>query len=625
MPPMDNRSQVLAARLISAAIIVLGLYVARPVLIPLGLALLLAFMLQPAVRRLRRLGLPNALAVGLTATVVFALLGMLVYIIAGQVQSLVERLPDYRKEVVEKVMNVRGSLRGGSFERLKSTVTEVMQEVAEKERAESAAPETVEPAEAAEAPPVAEAGPGQTSDPPSAKIIVAESGSAMKDFSSMAGLLSPLATAGLVVLLVVILLLKWADLRARLIALVDENLTSTTAALDDAARRVSRYLAMQFMVNVATGLAVWGGLSLIGLEWAGLMGLCAGILRYVPYVGPVVGAGLPLALSVATMNGWGPVIAVAAFFVVLELVLNNVVEPWLYGSRVGVSELGIIMAAVVWTLLWGPVGLVLATPLTVCLVVLGENVPGLAFFSKLLSDRAHLPEYATLTQRLIAGDTIEAADILSRHSDRASVAETYDAVVVPALARVRHEQRLGHLDAGAAATIASALPPVFADLASDEEEDEEKTAPSLISDAVLAVWSLCPMTEAAVSMLPHRLRHLHCTFLFFNTQTLASDAVARLKEAPPLAIALLHLDPTDFPRATATLRRLRRVLPDLPLIVGRWGEYPLTPAELQELDSLGAAATVASPADLAAWAGPRAISLARVLTAPEAQANVRGI
>lgn len=604
----ESRSQVLAARLTSAAIIILGLYVAKQVLIPLALAVLLAFMLQPGVRRFRRLGLPNPLAVGVTSLVFFALIALLLYFIAGQVREVVVQLPDKKEKLVQRVSDIRGSLRGGSIEKIKSTVTEVMQEVEEKERSESAATESAEssPVETSAPAPSPEAEP---EEPPPTKVIVAKDESAVDGLSSAASLLTPLGTAGLVVLLVVLLLLKWADLRARLIALVDHNLSTTTAALDDAGQRVSRYLAMQFMVNVGTGLVVWGGLSLIGLEWAGLMGLCAALFRYIPYVGPLAAAALPIALSLATTDGWGSVIAVVIMFVIMELVLNNVIEPWLYGSRVGVSEIGIIIAAVAWTLLWGPAGLVLATPLTVCLVVIGEKVPGLAFISKLLSDRPHLPEHAALTQRLIAGDTIEASDILARYRDRATPEEAFDDVVVPALARVRHEQRLGQLEPAAATAAAAALPPMFADLTPEAEAVKSPLA----KDSVLAVWSLCPMSETAASMLPDRLHQIPCSFLLFNAQSLASDVISRLREAPPLGITLLHLHPTDFPRVTATLRRLRRALPDLPIIVARWGEQSLTPSEREELGGLGATAVVATPSELAAWAGPRALSVARVL------------
>ena len=604
--PLESRSQLLAARLTSAAIIVLAMYVAKGVLIPLGLALLVAFMLQPAVRWLRRRRVPHGAAVALTATVFSLALGCLVWVIAGQVRSLSAELPKYRENLVTKITEVRRSLRGGSIDTLKTTVTEVMETVEEKERAESPA------AGAGEGGAVAAPAAPEAAPPTTVVLAKEEEKDAVGELNSAAGMLSPLGTAGLVVLLVVLLLLKWADLRGRLIALVGHNLTTTTAALDDAARRVSRYLATQFMVNAATGLVVWVGLSVIGLPYGGLMGLCAGLFRYVPYVGPLAAAALPVMMSVATSAGWGPVVAVVVLFVVLELVLNNVIEPWLYGSRLGVSELGIILATVVWTFLWGGAGLVLATPLTVCLVVLGENVPALSFLSKLLSDRVHLPVHATLTQRLLAGDTIEASDILSTHRERAGADETYDTVVVPALARVRHEQRLGHLDAAQAAGIAAALPPMLAELACLDKE----VPATLAKSSTFAVWSLCPMSECAASLLPNRFRQIPCELLLFNPQSLAADVVARLQAPSPLGLALLHLDPSDHARVTAILRRLRRALPELPVLVSRWGEYPLAEAEREELTGLGAAALASTPAELAAWLSPRALDVARPLPSP---------
>ena len=615
MMSMENRSLVLAARLTSAAIIVLGLYVAKPVLIPLGLALLIAFMLQPAVRWLRRRGLPQGAAVAVTALVFIGVFGLIGWLIAGQIQSLVPNIPQYQKNLAERVATVRTKLRGGVLDSMKSKMEEALESAEAKERAAEA---EAAGAKAAAGSPAAEPlTPSEDAEPEPTKVVLAEEEDAVEELSSAAGMLSPLGTAGLVVLLVVLLLLKWADLRGRLIAMVDHHLTTTTAALDDAARRVSRYLAMQFMVNAVTGVAVWAGLAAIGIPYAGLIGLCAGLFRYVPFVGPLASAALAVVMSLATSSGWWPIVAVVGLFVALELVLNNVVEPWLYGSRLGVSEIGIILATVAWTLLWGPAGLVLATPLTVCLVVLGENVPALAFLSKLLSDRVHLPVHATLTQRLMAGDTIEAADILASHREQASAAETFDAVVVPALARVRHEQRLGHLDAAQASAIASALPPML------QEWDEPKTPSdvALTKESSIAVWSLCPMSEAVAGLLEDRFAAVPCEFIRFNAQSLASDVTARLLEVKPLGLVLLHLDPSDFPRVLATLRRVRRSLPEVAVGVARWGEAPVAGEERDQLAALGAAAVFTSPAELGAWLSPRAQAVARVIPAPEDGVN----
>lgn len=603
---VENRSVVLAARLTSAAIIVLGLYVAKPVLIPLGLAMLIAFMLQPAVRWLRRRGLPQGASVAVTALVFFLLFGLMGWLIAGQVRSLGPQIPEYQKKLAERIALVRTKLRGGVLDSMKSKMSEAMESAEAKERGKAIGEEGIR----------AEAGVvgGAAAEPEPTKVVLAEEEDTVEELSSAAGMLSPLGTAGLVVLLVVLLLLKWADLRGRLIALVDHHLTTTTAALDDAARRVSRYLAMQFMVNAGTGAAVWAGLAAIGIPYAGLLGLCAGLFRYVPFVGPLASAALAVVMSLATSTGWWPIVAVVGLFVVLELVLNNVVEPWLYGSRLGVSEIGIILATVAWTLLWGPAGLVLATPLTVCLVVLGENVPALAFLSKLLSDRVHLPVHATLTQRMMAGDTIEAADILASYREQASAADTYDAVVVPALARVRHEQRLGHLDAAQAAAMAAALPTML----DDWDERDTPAMVALTKESSVAVWSLCPMSEAAASLMPDRFSQIPCEFVRFNAQSLASDVTTRLAESKPLGLVLLHLDPSDFPRVLATLRRVRRVLPDLPVLVARWGESPVASEERDQLATLGATAVLTAPSELAAWINPRAQAVARVVPADEA-------
>jgi predicted PurR-regulated permease PerM len=613
-----ERSIALAAPLIAGAVILLLLYFGRPVLIPLAMALLIAFMLQPAIRRLRKIGMGRGTATALTAATALLLLGALTWFIAIQINALTGEIPKYKQNLISKITELRQSLRGGSLDQLKTTITEVMDEVKEKEKLSEAGKD---PGTATESALPAAKEPDSPDDKTVREVIVQEKEPEIPEEVYGAGaMLEPLATAGLVLLLVILFLLKWGDLRQRLIALVGRNLTTTTTALDDAGTRVSKYLSVQFLVNLGTGLFVWAGLSIIGVPYAGLMGLCAGLFRYVPYAGPVAATALPIMMSFITSSSWAPVIAVGIMFLVMELVLNNIIEPWLYGTSVGVSEIGIIIATVVWTFLWGPAGLVLATPLTVCLVVLGKHVSGLSFLAKLLSDNVDHPVHEAFTQRLMAGDTMEATDILNGYRESSGAGETFDNLIVPALARVRHEQRHGQLDATAASRIASAIPQIFEDTGSLEAPE-----PTMEKNSVFAVWSLCPMSEAAASMLDARLQDVPCEIRQFNAQSLASDINAWIGSQAPLGVLLLSMDDSDFRRLSYALRRLRHAHPALSILPGRWGGQLFTSEEAEELLRLGAKTPVTDPAQLRAWLMPLAVQVARILPAAPVPAPERNL
>jgi predicted PurR-regulated permease PerM len=610
-PRSVERSLALAAPLIAGAVILLLLYFGRPVLIPLAMALLIAFMLQPAIRRLRRIGLGKGTATAVTATAALLLLGGLSWFIAVQVNALTAEIPKYKHNLISKITELRQSMRGGSLDQLKSTITEVMDEVKEKEKLTEAEKDSAG-AKVSE-PPAMEATKSRDGKPVQEVIVHEKEPEIPGEITGASAMLEPLATAGLVLLLVILFLLKWGDLRQRLIALVGRNLTTTTTALDDAGTRVSKYLSVQFLINLCTGVFVWTGLSIIGIPYAGLMGLCAGLFRYVPYAGPMAAAALPIVMSFITSSSWQPVIAVGIMFLFMELVLNNIIEPWLYGTSVGVSEIGIIIATVVWTFLWGPAGLVLATPLTVCLVVLGKHVSSLSFLAKLLSDNVDYPIHETFTQRLMAGDTMEATDILNGYRESNGAEETFDNLIVPALARVRNEQRHGHLEVTAASRISSAIPQIF-----EETGSMAAPEPTMEKNSGFAVWSLCPMSEAAASLLEARLQDVPCEIEQFNAQSLASDISAWINSHAPIGVLLLSMDDSDFQRLSYALRRLRRSHPNLNILPGRWGGQPFTEEETGELLRLGAKTTVTDPAQLRAWLMPLAVQVARIIPAPPA-------
>ncbi|RVD27172.1 AI-2E family transporter, partial [Mesorhizobium sp. M4A.F.Ca.ET.020.02.1.1] len=296
----------------------------------------------------------------------------------------------------------------------------------------------------------------------------------------IAPLLSPLASAGLVIVVVIFMLMEREDLRDRFIRLVGYgDLHRTTQALQDAGKRVGQYLLMQLVVNIVYAVPITIGLWVLGIPNALLWGMLALALRFVPYIGPIIGALLPLFLALAVAPGWALLLWTAALFIVMELITGNVIEPWLYGSRTGLSPLAIIVAAIFWTWLWGPLGLVLSTPLTVCLVVLGRHVPQFEFLDVLFGNEPVLEPHARLYQRLLAGDPDEATDHAEEYLEDKYLFEFYDKVAIPALLLGEHDRMRGVLDDEQRRLVAGSAEALVANLddSAQQEAEEEEVEP----------------------------------------------------------------------------------------------------------------------------------------------------
>jgi hypothetical protein len=359
---------------------------------------------------------------------------------------------------------------------------------------------------------------------------------------------------------------------------------------------------MQLLVNSSFGLVVGVGLYLLGVPYAALWGLCAALFRYVPYAGPVVAAALPLFVSLVVSDGWSQFLAVAALFIVLETISNNFVEPWLYGSSLGISEIGIILTAVVWTVLWGAPGLVLSTPLTVCLVILGEHVPSLRFFSILLSDKPIQSRHYQFYERLLARDDIEATQLVKQFAAEEPDTPAPDALVVPALAFARREQSLRRLSDDQAGELLErvrrVVPPT--------EEDGNGAAPDPAAPLVpVVLWSICPFGDAAQEYLAARLAGLPCQIESVRSTELIGHALARLGELerPPAAVALIQLHGSDHDRVRGMLKRLRAAFPALPVTVARWAGERLEEEENTGLIRAGATAVAGTMARTREWLG----------------------
>ena len=391
--------------------------------------------------------------------------------------------------------------------------------------------------------------------------------------------LAPFATAGMVLVLTIFMLLQREDLRDRLIRLAGSgDLSRTTEAMNDAGERVSRYLLMQCVVNVTYGIPIGVGLWLLGVPNPLLWGMLATVLRFIPFLGPVISASFPILLSFAVDTGWTLPLLCIGLFVAVELFSNNVVEPWLYGSATGLSSLAIIVAAVFWTTLWGPVGLLLATPLTVCLVVLGRHVPQLHFLEVMLGDRQVLPDEAKVYQRLLARDPVEAGELAEERLADSSLPEVGNGLLLPALSLAEQDRQRGRLTPDGQQAVAEGMATLL-------EELTEGTTPAIgagngagtgdRAPLVLCIGARNSLDEAAAGLLAHALRPHGVRADVIPCEKISPRAIASLGTTGVSAVALSYLNPSALPHARRVVRRLRLHFgPHVPILLCLWSAHP---------------------------------------------------
>jgi predicted PurR-regulated permease PerM len=582
----------LCATLLSAAIIVGALYFGRDILVPLALAILLSFALMPLVSLLRRWNFGRVPSVGATVLLAFLVIFGIGAVIGSQITYLAERLPQYQSNVETKIESLRGgSVLGDVFGRATRMLRDLRGEIA--------------------APPVAlvtalTPATGLPATPLPVEIHQPDPGPFELIQRVSAPLLRPLTTGGIVIVFVVLFLLQREDLRDRFIRLAGaRDLQRTTRALDDAGRRLSRYLVTQTALNASFGFFIGLGLMLIGVPNFLLWGFLAMLLRYVPYIGPVIAAGFPLVLALA-----------AALFLVAEMVTGQILEPVLYGHSTGLSAVAVVIAAAFWTWLWGPVGLLLSTPLTLCLVVLGRYVERLAFLDVALGDRPALSPEEGFYQRVLAGDPDEAADQAEAFLKTRPLSAYYDEVAMKGLALAQHDVNHGTLERQRRIWIRDAVTGVIDDLAEyddawperkEEPEEGEDNPPALppvlAADDLAPEWRGLPvlcvagrgaLDEAAASML-RQLLDKHG----IGARAIASEAASTANlfqlDVAGVQLALLsYLEPGGLTNARYLVRRLRRKLPRARIVLGFWTLDAEAAAALDAVTATGCDAVVNS-------------------------------
>jgi predicted PurR-regulated permease PerM len=565
---------------LALVLIVAILYVAKPVIVPLALAILLTFVLAPVVSLIQRDRLPRVPAVLFTVLCTFALFGLVGWMLGVQIHSLASELPTHRKEIDAKITGLRGAGDG--------VFADLLQMFREISKGETKAEATAENKSANQV-----------------VVVQAQEASSLDQLVQAAGpVLEPLAQTGLVIILVVFMLIKREDLRNRLIGLLGHgHLTGTTRVLADSAQRVSRFLLTQLLINLSFGVLFAIGLFFIGVPYAFLWGFLAVVLRFVPYIGSWIAVAFPLVLAFAIAPTWTQMLLVLALFAFLELVTANVVEPLLIGHGTGVSPIALLVAAAFWTWVWGPLGLVLSTPLSVCLVVLGQHVPRLRFFALLLGDEPALEPHISYYQRLLARDEAEARQVAADYAKASGQENVYDDVLLPALVLARRDRRHAGLTSEDEAFIFGATKEILESLGPEPSDKAEaltsgssngratRADDQLVQPAPVLVLG-CPAHHEAEELSLHMLARLVRTDGYSvevaSTKALASEVEARIDHERPALVFVAILPPGGRPQARYLCKRLRKRFADLPIVVGYWGDERRYDRILARLRSAGA-------------------------------------
>jgi predicted PurR-regulated permease PerM len=584
---MDDTSRALKGWVVFAGcvLVIVVLYWAQAVLVPVALAVLLTFVLTPPVNWLeRKLGrVPAVLA---AVALVFAVLGLAGWGLARQMDHLADDLPTYRVNILAKIADVRGVGKGGSVEKLQQTIEGIKTDLGQSSAPTGRASRSV--------------------------VVTSEPVGGFTGFSWLGPIVGPVGTAGLVLAMAIFMLLERRDLRDRLIGLFGHGrLTTTTKALDEAGTRVSRQLLMQSLVNLVYGIAAGLGLYFLGvphpLVWAAL----GAALRFIPYIGPVIGAGAPILVSLAALPGWAGPLWVMGLFIVLELFTNLVLETVLYAGAAGVSQVALLISVAFWTWLWGPLGLLMATPLTVCLVVLGKHVPGLEFVGLLMADTPALaPEYGYY-QRLLARDQSEAADLIERHVKTEAPRSVYDALLLPALNYAERDRLEQRLSADEETAVIEATRELLSDAAELIRAFEPQPPPADDSAPpgpreplrVLGFATNGIADELALQMLGQLLDDLPIVVDISKGRMLASELVSLAQAQRVSVVCLADLPPSPPSKTRYLVKRLHAALPEVRILVGRWGPRALADDSTQLLRDAGATLVASTLAETRTYLG----------------------
>lgn len=543
------------AGFVIATIIIAALYFGQEILIPLALAILFSFLLHPLVKRLCKFGIPRIPSILMVVSLTLGVLTGLTGYVYTQLGELSQELPQYHSTIKEKLANLQKFVSGPSqWDGALSTVNTV-------ENTISNSPLMADDNE---------------------KIqqveVVANKPSGSAYYMALAEkILSPLATAGIIFVFVIFILLDPKDLHDRLLRLLGSNLNVGTDALDEAGQRIGKYLRMQLIVNMSYGVPMAIGLWFIGVPAAIMWGLVAVVMRFIPYVGPLICAVMPLTLAFAVDPTWDMVLWTLTLIISLELITNNIIEPWLYGESTGLSTLAILVAATFWTALWGPIGLILSTPLTACLLVLSSYIPSLFFIKILIGSTPALSPRKRLYQRLVADDDDAALDVAidfiqqdlpknpPKDAITRKVIEFYNQVALPAI-RLFSQSHNKTFTAEHRLRMHQGLK-LF-------NRNFQHQYPPILFNQDVTVFCLGARWEIDVhsaAMLAHAL-NLHGIHAQHSTEPIIQDQIQALKDVPldtkVICISVFHENP--LPQIRLIHYKIKEKLPQAKIIFGLW-------------------------------------------------------
>jgi len=576
---MSAKSGNSLATVLVAAAIVAALYFGREVLLPMALAVLLSFVLAPAVKLLQRLYLPRFAAVTIVVLLAFGVIFGLGTLMFAQVTQLAGDLPRYQSNLAEKIQTLHGAATASGTLEQASQVLQSLQKELDRPKNGKPAPATPD-------------GSAIPNRPIQVEVRQPDPGALQTLATLIAPLIHPLATTGIIIIFVVFILLQQQDLRNRLIRLAgSHDLQRTTLAMDDAGKRLSRLFLMQLALNAAFGLIIGIGLWAIGVPSAPLWGLLAMVLRFVPYIGAIVAAIFPLIVATAVDPGWSMMLMTAALFLVVEPLIGHVIEPMLYGHSSGLSPVAVVVSATFWTWLWGPIGLVLATPLTMCLVVLGRHVERLKFLEVLLGDRPALSPSESAYQRMLAGDPIETTEQAQSLLKDRTLTEYYEQILMGALRLAWADSQRGRLEQPETQRIRDTVSEVVEDLESHKDsrnapvEDanpagnltqlEESVSaevlplPSVnqVEGTVICIPGLGLLDETVAMPFAQLLRREGIPAEAKETETLSLSKLFSLDTKDVALICLCYLEHATPAQLHYTARRLRRKATSVPTLV----------------------------------------------------------
>lgn len=590
---------VALTQIVGAAVLVLALSWGRVVLMPIALAVLLTFLLNPIVRRLERFGLGRCLSALLAVSMAGAAVTIVGVAGSRQVSSMLATLPENTAKIVDKLKAMKALVSGPTAHRFEEMIEEISKEIQVHPR-----------------PVVGDTGSAESTDPQLQqnnvdRVVVATES---MDWSMLTGPLGSAVEGGAMLAFAIVLLIFFLmdreGLRDRVVLLAGKTrLTVTSKALEDATNRVSRYIGMLAIVNGSFGILLALGLFLLGVPYAILWGCLGATLRFIPYLGPWIGAIFPIVTSLAMFDGWWQPLAVIGFVLVLELTTNNVVEPLAFGHMTGVAPTALLISAAFWLFLWGPIGLILSAPFAVSLVVLGKNVPQLSFLYVLLADQPALSDDAGFYQRLLLRDRQEAATILNNRLREADPETVFDELVVPVLVHAKRDQQRGNLtdsDCDGVLKLLSDLliavempqtPPVFDALNDD---------PTSGGKVLLLGYSFdSEVDRVALTMLNILLDKSRWEMEIVPDGTLMSEVVARVAADPPAAICVTAVPPGGMTHARFICQKLRAVSKETPMVVARWGAHRIQQSDRARLLEAGASGLTTTLVETRKWLNAR--------------------